>query len=215
MLTAVVAIAVVFATSTSAFAAREPADALPIAGPAMVVNVTAASDISRSLVTATLHEADAVWRAAGFRFIWERTPALGPATALHVVIGGGASPASSTMPLAWIGFTEGGSPTSMIYVSHANAVSYMENSRETVGVTASMTVLQRETYLARAMGRALAHEIGHFLSGSPQHTTKGLMMASHSATDFFMAERSGFRIDASERRLMAARFTSIYLASRG
>jgi hypothetical protein len=212
MLIAVVAIAVVFATSTSAFAAREPADALPIAGAAMVVNVTAASDISRSLVTATLHEADAVWRDAGFKFIWERTPALGPTTALRVVIGGGASPASSTTPLAWIGF---GAPTSMIYVSHANAVIYMENSRETVGLTGTMTVLQRETYLARAMGRALAHEIGHFLSGSPQHTTKGLMMASHSSTEFFMAERSGFRIDASERRQMAARFTSIYLASRG
>ena len=215
MLTAAaVATAVVFATSTSAFAAPEPADALPIAGPAMVVNVTAASDISRSLVTATLHEADAVWRAAGFKFIWERTPTLSPATALRVVIGGGASAASSTMPLAWIGFTEG-APTSMIYVSHANAVAYMENSRETVGITGTMTVLQRETYLARAMGRALAHEIGHFLSGSPQHTAKGLMMASHSSTEFFMPERSGFRIDASERRQMAARFTSIYLASRG
>jgi hypothetical protein len=215
MLTTAVATAVVFAMSTSAFAAREAADALPIAGSAMVVNVTAATDISRSLVTATLHEADAVWRAAGFRFIWERTPALSPTTALRVVIGGGASPASSTVPLAWIGFTEDGAPTSMIYVSHANAVSYLENSRETVGLTATMTVLQRETYLARAMGRALAHEIGHFLSGSRLHTAKGLMMASHSSIEFFMIDRSGFRIDASERRQMAARFTSIYLASRG
>lgn len=182
----------------------------------MVVNVTAATDISRSLVTATLHEADAIWRAAGFRFIWERNPTLAAAaTGLRVVIGGGRSPASALMPLAWIGFTDEGAPTSMIYVSHANAVTYLTSSRETVGLTDTMTVRQRETYLARAMGRALAHEIGHFLLASRTHASKGLMMATHSAPEFFYAERSAFKIDVDDRRKMAARFTSIYLASRG
>ncbi len=215
MLTAAAAIAAVLATSAHASTPLEPADALPIASAAMVVNVIAASDISRSLVTATLHEADAIWHAAGFRFIWERNAGLTTVTGLHVVIGGGTSPSSRLMPLAWIGFKDDGAPTSLIYVSHANAVSYMENSRETVGLTDTMTVLQRETYLARAMGRALAHEIGHFLLASPAHTSKGLMMATHSSTDFFMAERRAFAINASERKQMAARFTSIYLASRG
>ncbi|HMF28528.1 MAG TPA: hypothetical protein VKE42_07135 [Candidatus Cybelea sp.] len=181
----------------------------------MVINVTAASDISRSLVTATLHEADAIWRIAGFRFIWERNAAMTTKDSLHVVIGGGASPPTRNVPLAWIGFTESGEPSSMIYVSHANAVAYLANSRETVGLADTMTVLQRETYLARAMGRALAHEIGHFLLASPAHTAKGLMMASHTSTEFFYAERGAFGITASERRQMAARFTSIYLASRG
>ena len=40
----------------------------------------------------------------------------------------------------------------MVYVSHANAVAYLLNSRETVGLVDAMTVLQRETYLGRAWG---------------------------------------------------------------
>lgn len=214
MLTAAATLAAVLATSTPA-PAIDPADALSTASAAMVVNVTAAIDIPRSLVTATLHEADAIWRAAGFKFIWERNSGLVSTSGLRVVIGGGTSAATALMPLAWIGFTDDGGPTSMIYVSHANAVKYMSNSREAVGLMDTMTVLQRETYLARAMGRALAHEIGHFLLASRIHAAKGLMMATHSATDFFMPERRAFAINASERRQMAARFASIYLASRG
>jgi|KBSMisStandDraft_5_1062788.scaffolds.fasta_scaffold57596_2 hypothetical protein len=215
MLIAIAQIAAVLATT--AFApVPEPADAVPVASAAMVVNVTAAADISRSLVTAALHEADAVWRLAGFRFIWERNPAMTTTSGLRVVIGGGASKTSDRqLPLAWIGFDKEGAPTSFIYVSHANAVQFMENSRESVGSTDSMPLLQKETYLARAMGRALAHEIGHYLLASRQHAGKGLMTATHSAPEFFMADRSAFAINALERRQMAARFTSIYLASRG
>jgi hypothetical protein len=216
MLIAAASLAAVLATTATLApepAAFGPADALPIAGAAMVVNVTAAADIPRALVTATLHETDAVWRAAGFKFIWERGTTVANAT-LRVVIGGGVSPEGRTRPLAWIGFDED-RPTSLIYVSHANAQAFMATSRETVGHLDSMTLVQRETYLARAMGRALAHEIGHFLLASRTHASKGLMRATHSSNDFFSTERAGFAIDASERRQMAARFTSIYLASRG
>ena len=48
----------------------------------------------------------------------------------------------------------------------------------------------------------------------PAHSRKGLMMATHSAAEFFMNERNGFSIDAADRQQMAARFTSIYLASK-
>ena len=216
MLIAFASLAAVLATTATLApepAALDPADALPIAGAAMVVNVTAAADIPRALVTATLHEADAVWRTAGFKFIWERGTTVANAT-LRVVIGGGVSPEGQTRPLAWIGF-DADRPTSLIYVSHANAQAFMSTSRETVGRLDSMTQVQRETYLARAMGRALAHEIGHFLLASRTHASKGLMMATHTSNEFFSTERSGFAIDAVQRRRMAARFTSIYLASRG
>jgi hypothetical protein len=213
MLIAAASLAAVLATTAPTPVAIEPANAVPIAGATMVVHVTAATDISRSLVSATLREADAVWRGAGFRFIWERGSQVTNAS-LHVVIGGGVSPTERLMPLAWIGFDEDGAPKPMVYVSHANAVAYLLNSRETVGLVDAMTVLQRETYLGRAMGRSLAHEIGHFLLASRNHARKGLMRATHSSTEFFMAERNGFAIDSGERKQMAARFASIYLASR-
>jgi hypothetical protein len=194
-------------------AALDKTDAVPLGGATMVVHVIAAVDISQSLVSATLREADAIWRAAGFRFIWERGSQVTNAS-LQVVIGGGVSPSERLMPLAWIGFDDDGAPKRMVYVSHANAAAYLANSRETVGLVEMMTVLQRETYLGRAMGRSLAHEIGHFLLASRTHARKGLMRATHGSTEFFMAERHAFAIDSSERKQMAARFAAISVASR-
>lgn len=213
MLTAAASLAAVLATTALASAAPDAAEP-PSPNTPLVVSVTAAADIPRTLVTMTLREADAVWRAAGVRFIWERGSGY-TLSALHVIIGGGASPVKSVLPLAWIAVGEDGLPTNNVYVSHANAISFMNNSRETVGLTDAMPTLQRHTYLARAMGRALAHEIGHFLLESRAHSEKGLMMASHSSSEFFSVERYAFGIGAAERRKVAARFASIYLASRG
>jgi len=213
MLIPAASLAAVLATTAPVPVAIDPANAGPIADVTMVVHVTAAADISRSLVSAALREADAVWREAGFRFIWERG-SLVTNSSLHVVIGGGVSPTERLMPLAWIGFDEDGAPKPMVYVSHANAVAYLLNSRETVGLADAMTVLQRETLLGRAMGRSLAHEIGHFLLASPAHARKGLMRATHTSTEFFTAERNAFAIDSGDRKRMAARFATINLAAR-
>src|SRR5262245_48352469 len=214
MLTTAASLAAVLAAAAAPAPAIAPAEALPIATAVMVVNVMAASDIPRALVTETLHEADAVWRTAGFKFIWERGSNLTTAS-LRVVIGGGVSPSDRNMPLAWIGFHDDGTPNSLIYVSPRNARTFMANSRETVGLIDQMTVMQRDTYLARAMGRALAHEIGHYLLASPVHSERGLMRAIHTAPEFFGIERKPFAIAPAERRQMATRFTSIYMASRG
>ena len=56
------------------------------------------------------------------------------------------------------------------------------------------------------MGRALAHEMGHYLLASKVHTPKGLMATKRSASDLFANDRSHFRIDDVQRSTMAARF---------
>ena len=81
----------------------------------------------------------------------------------------------------------------------------MADATAVVGLLDRMTIVQRETLLARAMGRALAHEIGHYLLGSKVHTGRGLMRAMHSASDFFGADRASFALDAAQRQAVAAR----------
>jgi hypothetical protein len=111
---------------------------------------------------------------------------------------------ANRIPLGWIQFDDDG-PAREIYVSYRNAVDYMNGSEGVVGIASQLTILERETYLARAMGRALAHELGHYLMASKEHTRKGLMQATHTASDFFAPLRGGFAIDASQRQLVAAR----------
>jgi hypothetical protein len=133
-----------------------------------------------------------------------------------VIVGGGTSPSPNRLtPLAWINVDGNGMPEPQIYVSHSNAVQFLRDSRGAVGRFETMPIRQRETYLGRALGRALAHEVGHYLMGSSAHALKGLMSASHTAVEFFAPERRNLGIDAVERQRMAARFTSIYMASRG
>src|SRR5713226_2444187 len=74
--------------------------------PAMVVSVTASSDLSPALVSAVLDEAATLWQAAGVYLIWQRDDP--PAWAgMSVVIGGGAgSPGAASFTLGWIVFDD-------------------------------------------------------------------------------------------------------------
>jgi hypothetical protein len=189
----------------------------------VIVTVVVAPTISVSLVTRVLGEAGAIWRAAGFTLVWDRLPeeaVSGPAVAsavrvaapatLRVVIGGDRGIRTNdpnVKTLGWIVF-EAGSPLQEIYVSYANTTALFEASQDVVGRISSKTIAEREMLLGRAMGRALAHEIGHYLLASKVHTAKGLMQAKRGAAELFSPPRSGFQLQADERRLIAARLNA-------
>jgi hypothetical protein len=54
--------------------------------------------------------------------------------------------------------------------------------------------------LARVLGRALAHEIGHFLLRSKSHSRGGLMRAEQIGTDLMAPDHRGFALSADEVR---------------
>ena len=159
------------------------AAALPVAAlPPMIVTVSAAPDLSPSFVNALLAHADVVWRGTGVVFVWQRDVVRAVTTympqTLRVVIGHKARASEeSLLPLGWIVFDDPQSPQNEIYLSYDNARTLLDRSPGVVGVVNSMPRAEIETYLSRAMGRALAHELGHYLSASKVHTAKGLMLS--------------------------------------
>ena len=67
----------------------------------------------------------------------------------------------------------------------------------------------RDVIHGRVLGRALAHEIGHYLLRSRQHSAVGLMRARQSVVDLISRERTGFILSADEAtRLRCATSTS-------
>ncbi len=56
-----------------------------------------------------------------------------------------------------------------------------------------------EVLVPRVLGRALAHEIGHYLLGSRAHSRFGLMAASYRANQVTFGSSSRFRLDAGQR----------------
>jgi hypothetical protein len=184
----------------------------------MVITWSSAPEITASLVKRVLEETDAIWRASGFSFVWQRAAReavpyarlaeIGPhvPATLRVVIGEdrGVSRDHRT-PLGWIVFDDERAPQQEIYLSHANAKALMEAARPVVGLVTQMPIAQREILLARAMGRALAHEIGHYLLASKVHTRRGLLKATRTASELFSSDRAGFQIDPSQRQQITAR----------
>ena len=181
--------------------------------PPLVVTVTDMTEMPARLVPRVLEEATAIWNTAGVTFVWRRVSPqaaarmdqVPAATALRIVFGTARGVGTENgIPLGWIRFDDD-EPTREIYVSYRNAVEYLNGSEAVVGLPSQMTMLERDIYLSRAMGRALAHELGHYLLASKEHTRGGLMRATHSASDFFDAQRRAFAIDAAQRQSVATR----------
>ncbi len=58
----------------------------------------------------------------------------------------------------------------------------------------------QETLLGRALGRSVAHEVGHFLLASPHHTEGGLMRAIFLPDDLLRFDEDDYTLAPSERR---------------
>jgi hypothetical protein len=186
----------------------------------MIVNVSASAGIPSTLVSRVLIEAAAIWSAAGFTLVWRReaveaapyarvseTAAYTPSLRVAVGNARGHSKEEYAVPLGWIVFEDVNTPQQEIYVSYANAVALMEQSREVVGRLDLMPLAERETLLGRAMGRALAHEVGHYLLASKAHTREGLMKARRTSAELFSSGHGRFGIELYQRDAIVARLT--------
>ena len=199
------------------FAAAAPAASSSAIPPTLINVTTDAADLSPALVKRILAETDALWRSSGVTFVWRRAAlVVVPARAseagpyvpntLRLTIGENRGVArDARMPLGWILFDDLKEPQQEIYLSHANAVTMMDQARGVIGMVAQMPIAQRDTLLARAMGRALAHELGHYLLASKLHTRRGLMKATLTAVELFMPDQGPFRIDQAQRGAVTAR----------
>jgi hypothetical protein len=208
--------AVVALLASTLVAASIPEASSP-AIPPMIVTVVSAGEISSRLVAAMLAEADTIWRPNGVSFIWRRVPQVQTTSqsierapylsnTLRLTIGDERGTVrDGRLPLGWIVFDDVTVPQQEIYLSHANAQAMMDSASSVVGIINQMPLSQRETLLARAMGRALAHELGHYLLASKAHTDHGLMKAVLTAVELFQPGNSAFRIEQAQRRAMAAR----------
>jgi hypothetical protein len=118
-----------------------------------------------------------------------RPPALGPPS-------GG--------PLASVTFDEDGMPVPVIRLYLASLGEMIARANiPGAGGDASPAVL-RERAIGRAVGRVLAHELGHFLLRSRWHAKSGLMRPVHTAADLVGHERTRFALSPPEDARIAA-----------
>jgi hypothetical protein len=200
------------ATLATAALALGPVEsaARPDRPPAITVRVFPGRGVSSHLVTRTLDEAAAVWNDAGISLAWRVVPNTPPpelSPTPHVVIADdtGRRREGADLPLGWVHFHRPEEPDGRIHLSHANGLSLL---RLTSGLGRSMGRMllpaQVDLLLGRMLGRALAHELGHYLLKSAVHTREGLMRSRRTVQEFIGHERRGFDVNVHQRSTVVA-----------
>jgi hypothetical protein len=175
-----------------------------------------AAGVAEDVVALAKEEIETIWRRYQVEIVWE--PHWSPTTGaimpdLFIQFVEGPAPTKNNSAIAWIPFASG-APLPYARVSRPAALqllavkSWFDERRI---LDASPDVQTRA--LGRIIGRALAHEIGHFLIGVPAHAKDGLMRASIDASILTHPGREYFKLQRDdERALRASRLASCELA---
>lgn len=83
---------------------------------------------------------------------------------------------------------------------YPNAITSLISTAEPFGRNLAL----RHLIVWRVLGRALAHEIGHYLLRTRQHSRTGLMRALQPIADLVAADRSGFVLSRDEMARLAS-----------
>jgi hypothetical protein len=157
----------------------------------VILAVERVRDLPASVAEHTLEEAAAIWRPLGVTITWEFVDgedACAPPDALRVVFTNAATDGETGIPLGWIRFLAPATPEPIVHLSRVAAMRLLTSSP----VLREKPQDWQNVLLARLMGRALAHELGHYLLATKEHTARGLMRPSLSLDALTEAERVGF-----------------------
>jgi hypothetical protein len=115
-----------------------------------------------------------------------------PSRPLRLVVTDRVSSVSDGASLGWIEFVDG-QPSNVMTVSTGAATALMKASR-----WGGLPKPVQRLFLVRAMSRAIAHELGHYLLATHAHTRHGLMRGALTAEDIMQPTRSSYRLDRAE-----------------
>lgn len=104
--------------------------------------------------------------------------------------------------LGWIPFVDG-QPTRRIAVSLPRARQLLQNAHF-IGRPLPEWPGMFERFLAQAIGRVIAHEIGHYVLRSSSHQSAGLMQAGLKAADVMRSRGNRFRLTHAEEVALRA-----------
>jgi len=167
--------------------------------------------VSPAIEASAMKEAARIWAEYG---VAVSTIAAGRSAgdgAVELTVAFAASPdrRPESGTLGSIRFTDGvPEPAITMY---PDAVAAIVNSLRFTGDDLYSKPVFRDRMQGRVLGRALAHEIGHFLLRSRSHSAGGLMRAVQPAADLVAPDRGRFRLSADEvTRLESAAPVSLH-----
>lgn len=205
-------------SATVLFALASAAAAPVAARPSLqlVIRDETTPPLSAAIVRDMLKELRAIWHAH-VEIQAAAAPGLAGAIAddvLEVVVGDKPSRAAAADSLGWIEFVDG-EPSRTINLSRRAASLLRDRTALAGRPLDALPAAIQDQFLARALGRAAAHEIGHYLLRSRTHETSGLMRTHFASVDLVERSPRNFRLSLAEVRQLERRFSSYRLARNG
>ena len=189
-----------------------PANEQPAVG--VIVHLGVAPAIASRRITAQLKdEAAVLWRPYGVRLDWadaEASQGVSDSVSIEAMLDRQFEASRRPEWPRVLGrvVTNPATPTRRtIYVSFGATRSALARRTATGRTFISVNVLDQE--LARALGRVLAHEIGHVLIGVPGHDGVGLMRPVFSAEELAKPDSRPFRLTCSSANRLRRRLGAL------
>jgi hypothetical protein len=161
-------------------------------------------------------EASAIWQPYGVALTWfDRGDDCSAAAVqewlapvdvlLHIATDASAPErADGDEPLGFVRFIRG-VPSHTVYLRHASLERFVLAAHVGRWPVGDLQPSLRDEILGRALGRVLAHEVGHVLLAMPSHADSGLMRAGFAAEDLVAAHRERLRLNRSAVMRLARR----------
>lgn len=159
------------------------------------IDVVFDESISPKLQATAMKEVAGIWSAYGVDVQAGESGRNG-AIRLTVTIAEHPDPQGVIGTLGSIGFVDD-VPEPAI-VMYPNTIATLVSDAQFGGFDLHTPSAFRDFLQARVFGRALAHEIGHYLLRSRRHSDVGLMRAMHRANDLVAANRHRFELTTNE-----------------
>jgi hypothetical protein len=186
--------------------ACEPVGSVPRGSdrPSVHLELALRAHVDSAILSGAFEQARRIWEPYGFDVVWsaERPSTVGPSdAALRVFVERG-RPRSvhdrRGSAIGWIEFSATGRPLDEIHLSVGEVQVLIEESRMGARRLTDLPLDLRHRFVTQALGRGLAHEIGHYLLGSKRHGARGLMRTGFLAAELLADRLDGFRLEPSE-----------------
>jgi hypothetical protein len=182
-----------------------------IAHPRVAIRFAPDDRLSSLAVATAIREAADLWSPHGVAV--ESAAASGEAMMVTVAVGTGVSNGTRMYARAecqarWTGVCEALAavtfvnerPTGAIAIFLDEILRLVERGRLAGAAAWQWPRSMRERIIGRALGRVIAHEIGHIVLESRRHTPIGLMRATHRAADLIEPGRQSFQLAGATAR---------------
>ena len=171
---------------------------------ALVLQVTLAFHDSLPLadpvVRAAVQEAADIWAPYGLDL--KRAPACDRAPVDGLVLAVEAADRGSPGPvgvvLGEVAFRPDGTPEPRVSLFLNALLALIADTRALSLAALQSPRVLHDLIVGRAVGRVLAHEIGHYILATRTHGTAGLMRSSQRSDELVAPSRAGFKLSAVE-----------------